>query len=156
MPSPFDHLKLDPQLACEFLGVFARYEYALKAAGFIPGNANKIKADWDRYAKLIDAAFTQITSPALTEAVDYLLHYPPKKQILNNGKIEWRDVPPNANDPRTQQVLAMVRRVRNNLFHGGKFGPRGDDRDQLLVHHSLTVLRECLPLDSETRQAFEN
>jgi hypothetical protein len=53
----------------------------------------------------------------------------------------------------------MVRRVRNNLFHGGKFlAPEGaeNDRDQLLVQHSLTVLRACIPLSAQVTAAYEH
>ena len=33
-------------LATEFLGVFARFEYALKAAGFRTGTPERVKPDW--------------------------------------------------------------------------------------------------------------
>jgi len=51
----------------------------------------------------------------------------------------------------------MVRRVRNNLFHGGKFlpVPPGDpDRDKLLVQHSLTVLRTCMSLHKRVAASY--
>jgi len=47
----------------------------------------------------------------------------------------------------------MVRRVRNNLFHGGKFLP-GGDRDQVLVQYALAVLRACLPLNADVETAY--
>jgi hypothetical protein len=149
--SPFDRLNLDPRLACEFLAVFARYEFALKASGFAEGD--DAKAAWDRYARNIDAGLTQLNSAELTAAVDYLLGQPPKKQILVNGKLQWRDAPPDVHLPRAEQALLMVRRVRNNLFHGGKFIP-GDERDQVLVNHSLVVLQACLPLDADVAAAY--
>ncbi len=156
MNSPFDQLNLDPKLACDFLALFARYEFALKAAK--PANGGEAKAGWDEYAKGIDKAFSQLKNAELTAAVDYLLSRPPKKQVFRAGKLEWEETGHDNNVPRAQQVLVMVRRVRNNLFHGGKFLPAeaGDDpgRDQLLVEHSLVVLRACLPLDQEVHAAF--
>ena len=158
VPSPFDRLNLDPRLACEFLAVFARYEFALKAAGFADGDEKKAEAAWDRYARAIDAGFTRLNSAELTAAVAYLLGQPPKKQIVVKGKIQWLDAPPDANVPRAEQALLMVRRVRNNLFHGGKFLPAeaDGDRDRLLVEHALTVLRACLPLQQDVVAAYEN
>jgi len=160
MASPFDRLNLDPALACEFLGVFARYEFALKAAGFADGDEKKAEAAWDRYARAIDARFSGLNSAELKTAVDYLLGRPPKKQIVVKGKIDWLDAPPDVNLPRAEQVFVMVRRVRNNLFHGGKFlaaEAGGDpDRDRLLVDHALTVLRACLPLHQDVAAAYEN
>jgi hypothetical protein len=78
---------------------------------------------------------------------------PPKKQVLVNGKLDWRDAPPSPNLPRAEQVLLMVRRIRNNLFHGGKFLP-GDDRDQVLVNHNIIVLQACLPLNADVGAAY--
>ena len=78
--------------------------------------------------------------------------------MLASGTIHWLDVPPDPNLTCAERVLLMVRRVRNNLFHGGKFlAPEGGrDRDQLLVTHSLVVLRACLPLDAQVAAACEN
>jgi hypothetical protein len=158
--SPFHRLNLDPALACEFLAVFARFEFALKAAGFVDGDEKKAEPAWDRYARAIDAAFTHLKGAELRVAVAYLLLQPPKKQIVVQGKIDWLDAPPDGNLPRAEQVLLMVRRVRNNLFHGGKFlaaEAGGDpDRDRLLVDHALMVLRACLPLHQDVAAAYEN
>jgi hypothetical protein len=153
MGSPFDRLNVDRQLASEFLAVFARYEFALKAAGFANGGNRKVEAAWDLYAKSIDGAFAQLNCPELAAATDYLINQAPKKQVLVGGKIEWRDAPPDAKKPRAEQVLLMVRRVRNNLFHGGKFLP-GGDRDQVLVNHALVVLKACLPLNADVSAAY--
>jgi hypothetical protein len=154
--SPFNRLNLDRQLACEFLAVFARYEFALKAVGFADGDAREVKASWDRYSRAIDAQFTRLVDEELNLAVDYLLREPPKKQILVDGRIRWVDAPPDPHLPRTGQVLGMVRRVRNNLFHGGKFlvPPGGGERDELLVTRSLVVLRACLRLNADVAEAY--
>jgi len=159
MASPFQQLNVDPQLACEFLGVFARCEFALKAGGFAQGDANGVNANWDLFAQTIDGHFDPTQSDDLSHAVEYLLNHPPRKQILINNHIEWRDAAPDANLTRAERVLLMVRRVRNNLFHGGKFlAPEGaeNDRDQLLVQHSLTVLRACILLSAQVTAAYEH
>lgn len=156
MCSPFDHLNLDRELACEFLGIFARYEYALKAVGFANGDDRDVKAAWDQFARSIDAKLAQLDDEDLRTAATYLLREPPKKQILQNKRLRWLDSPPDANLPQAEQVLLMVRRVRNNLFHGGKFlEPQGNgERDHLLVSRSLTVLLACLPLNTEVEAAY--
>lgn len=157
MSSEFNHLKLRPELACEFLGVFARSEYALKVAGFRSGNESRVDADWDAFAKAIATSFNPSDSQGLREAVDYLLTKPPQKIVLKNGNLELADASPDKNQSEAQQVLLMVRRVRNNLFHGGKFlpVPAGDpDRDKLLVEHSLAVLRKCIQLYHQVDEAY--
>jgi len=157
MTSPFHNLNVERELACEFLGVFARYEFALKVTGFAEGDARDVRPAWGCYAKTIAAPFSQLSDPELSVAVDYLLNHPPKKQVLVSGALQWRDAPPEPSRSRLEQVLVMVRRVRNNLFHGGKFlDPQATPgRDQLLVNYSLVVLRACLPLDPKVEAAYD-
>jgi hypothetical protein len=153
--SPFDSLGLDPGLACEFLAVFARFEFALKASGY--ANGYDAKAAWDRYSRAIDGRFARLDGPELAAAAEYLLSDPSRKQVVRSGELTWESTALGG-APRAQRVLLMVRRVRNNLSHGGKFpagGTRGDPgRDQALVQHSLVVLRACLPLDPSVEAAF--
>ncbi len=157
MASPFQYLNLSRELACEFLGMFARAEYALKASGFVRGDETSAHPDWDRFARSVDAIFAPQAHAALGTAVEYLLDQPPKKQVLIDGQVHWKDVPPDNSLSRAERVLQMVRRVRNNLFHGGKFlqgENNGGDRDRLLVEYSLIVLDACLPLHEGVAAAY--
>lgn len=49
-------------------------------------------------------------------------------------------------DLQSDRVLLYVRRVRNNLFRGGKVngGWFEPERGELLLRHSLTILRACI------------
>jgi len=54
--------------------------------------------------------------------------------------------------------LRMVRSIRNNLFHGGKYNievHEDTDRTEHLLRSSLVVLEECLELSPEVRLHFE-
>lgn len=55
-------------------------------------------------------------------------------------------------------MLLYVRRVRNNLFHGGKFNGRrfAPERSELLLRHSLTIHRACIDASEDVHQAFHN
>jgi hypothetical protein len=157
MASPFEKLNVDRELAIQFMAEFSRFEYALKSSGFIKvdrgGGANP---DWDGFAKKIVGGFAGITDPLLPTAVTYFLGFPPKKQVCIGGQLSFSDTPPQQTSVE-EQVLLMVRRVRNNLFHGGKFHPQTDpDRDRLLLEHSRTILRLCLCLDTSLQYSFEN
>ena len=159
MSSPFQHLKMDRELACELLGVFARFEFALKARGYALGDGSRVNPDWDRFAKAITPQFDRNADREFATAVQYLLTQPPKKQILNGRKLEWCDAPPDGNQCKAKQVLLMVRRVRNNLFHGGKFSEdtsSSPNRDSSLVENSLVVLRTCLVLNGDVAAAYNN
>lgn len=106
-------------LANEFFRMFARMEYALKSAGFHNGEG-RAEADWGAFALSIEQHLQDPQSDEVREAKAYLLTRPPKKQIIKNGLLQWSDSRATS-DSEADLVLLYVRRVRNNLFHGGKF-----------------------------------
>ncbi|MDQ7251063.1 hypothetical protein [Dongia sedimenti] len=143
------------ELAGALFRTFARFEYALKAAGFHCGDG-EAKADWTAFAKSIPTVFDDPQDDGVKEAVAYILAHPPKKQVVAGGLLGWAVADPG-NSPRSDQALVYVRRVRNNLFHGGKFNGRWIEpqRSEELLRHSLAVLRACLEASAKVRAAYD-
>lgn len=149
------------QLAATMFRVFARFEYALKAADFFfedrYGNA---KPDWKKFAK-VDEVIRLFENPQdqeLAEAIKYMNEHPPKKQVIENGVLAWSEDPPNTN-LESEQILLYVRWVRNNLFHGGKFSVSGWDapeRTSMLLKHSLSILHACLDASPKVNEAYRS
>ena len=141
--------------AADMFRLFARFEYALKAAGFHRGDGNA-EADWRTFAESLNGLFEAIEDPALGEAVDYFRAHPPKKQVIRDGLLEWDERQPQT-DLEADRILLYVRRVRNNLFHGGKFNGRwfAPERSDILLRHSMTILHACLAASPAVREAFE-
>ena len=57
-----------------------------------------------------------------------------------------------------ERLLNYVRRVRNNLFHGGKFTSLSVSdlgRNASLIEDSLVILKECLRLSGTVRAEYE-
>ena len=158
---PFRHLHMPRELACEFLAVFSRMEYALKATpAYVGGDENRVDALWDRFANEINGAFEAISreDKEFWEAVDYLLSRPPRKQVLRDAVLTFKDKVIDQNQRKAQQTLLMVRTVRNNLFHGGKHYPDGEreqGRNELLVRHSLEILKRSSSLSPDVRQRYD-
>jgi hypothetical protein len=144
------------RLATEMFRTFARFEYALKAAGFHNGDG-AAEANWRSFAESVPAVFTNPRDPALNEAVRYILSHPPKKQVITSGTLTWSEAAPNT-DLESDLVLIYLRRVRNNLFHGGKFNGRWFEpqRSALLLRYSLTILQACLDASDDVKQAFHS
>ena len=128
------------KLSLKVFCVFARFEYALKAAGFHDGEG-EAKPNWQKYACSIGSTLEKPDTKELEEAIQYILKHPPKKQVVRNDVIVWDEVEPD-HISRTDLILLYVRRVRNNLFHGGKFHGHTFEpvRDYDLLRHSLTIL----------------
>lgn len=143
------------QLSYQFFKLFAQYEYALKAMGY--GRAGRLEAaeaDWDRFANEIGIELIQSQDHAVIEARTYLLEHPPKRQVWINNSVDWAPVP---NTERSAQSLfGHLRRVRNNLYHGGKFNGRwiDPDRSEKLITTSLALLQHLVRNNQELREAI--
>lgn len=148
------------RLVFRFFIVFSRFEYALKAAGWRKedreakkkNKPEKADANWDEFSDELNVKFKPAKTPELQEAVDFLLNHPPRLQVINAGEVEFIDLPYSVKLSPLRRLLLYVRRVRNNMFHGGKFplnGEDGDRRNALLLEHSLTVLEACSDLDED-------
>src|SRR5688572_11624775 len=124
--APWGRLNIPRREVTEFLGVFARFEFALKLAGLGGNPGDDAQPNWDMFAARVGPLFNRAATPALTAAVDYLIQAPPKKQVVDaHGHLTFIETPTQGGT-EFQQVMLSVRRVRNNLFHGAKFEPGVD------------------------------
>lgn len=142
-------------LICRFLFAFAAFEQALKAAGFHHGDGSA-RPNWMEFADENEVLEEfQDRNSSIGGDVQLLIDDPPRQQIVQNGNLEWDEAPPNQ-DTISKTALVYVRRVRNNLFHGGKMGgerfPR--ERDMELIDASLSIIHRCAKLHSEVRTLF--
>jgi hypothetical protein len=155
---PWMKLHMPKDLACDFLGVFSRFEYALKAAGYARSRAGHAEPRWRGFGQAISDQFNAAATPELGAAVAYLLANPPLQQTYDVAKgLDWGAVPVPAGASQAESLIAYVRCVRNNLFHGGKFLPPpagSPDRDFQLVSSSLIVLGALVAVDNQVHQAF--
>lgn len=142
-------------LAYEFFREFARCEYCLKAVGFVVAGRDA-KADWGMFSDSVVGVF-ESPSEQLALAIQYYLKSPPKKQVVREGSLHWDHSPPTARS-QADLILLLVRRVRNNLFHGGKFNGHwfAPQRSRDLLRHGLIILHEVILANSRTREAYEN
>ena len=137
-----------------------RMEYALKRSGrfLLKGNADEAKPAWDAFGSDHDSDFNRDTSPELKRAVAYFTTTPPRKQIVIDGTLSWSEFKTyDGSGALLKWLLTMVRRVRNNLFHGAKFpsGPMPDpSRDQELLWNAMVILQAALSLDRDLERIF--
>ena len=153
-----EHARLH-SLGYDLFREFARMEYALKAAGFLKRPDGNAEANWADFAAKIHTAFEvkRQRDSALRDAVDGLLAAPPMKQVVTNGVLGWSTTPPQA-ALQTDLLLNYVRRVRNNLFHGGKFNGAwfAPERADFLIPKCLVVLEACLSCSPEVKRAYDD
>jgi hypothetical protein len=145
--SIIDSFGIPRELTLEFLATFARFEYALKRAGYLKGDQTRAEANWDQFGKTL-AMMDDATLAPIINSCHYLLSNPPRKQIVVDGELSWgrRRGEPTS---RIEEILLDLRTVRNNMFHGGKFrdGLATEPlRDERLIHDCMTVLHGLLSL----------
>ncbi len=150
------NVALDHDLLFEFFLTFARFEFSLKAAGFVTGDHREAKPDWLGFGETLDLDLARQDSKC-AEAIDYLGLHPPWRQVMKANALAWDSTVAFTRLDRLQCVLDLVRRVRNNLFHGGKFNDEvhsGPGRNELLIRHSLSVLHRCLELSESVAERY--
>lgn len=154
-------LNLDKDLLLDFFIVFSRFEYSLKRAGFLKSNDGSAEPNHDKFGSTYKNQFQDLIagSEEFTVAVNYFFDTPPKRQWVNDGKLDWKNQDQSQLARNLNNLLVLVRTVRNNLFHGGKYpsGPVDNpERNEKLLKNSLVVMKTCLDLDSNVKTFFED
>jgi hypothetical protein len=154
-------------MASEFFITFALFEFALMQTGLVTKDRWKnAKADWDKFEEL-PAVVALFEGPAEEDsfrtALQFYRNAPPKRQTLDEqGYLKFEE-DARCSGVNAKSMLTCVKNVRNNLFHGGKFGaaPLGDGDPQRsieLMCHGLVILRKCIEFTtlSSLKSAYEN
>ena len=134
------------QLALEFALLFARFEFALKRVQryCVGAEGDRAAADWNRFGADATAALEAYLDRAgqLQGAVELLVSDPPHVEFVHGGVAVFAPDPALGGGSVGQKLLMAVRRVRNNLFHGGKYQvERYAGHDRAVVQQGLIVLQ---------------
>ncbi len=140
-----------------FFTLFARFEYAMKASGIRKASkSGAVEAAWTQLAEDIGTDLMAMPDKSVQEACAYLLKEPPKRHDLEGDRLVWSAVPASQGSD-AKDLFVYICRVRNSLFHGGKF--RGQyltdpERSSQLIKSSTTILGAVLQLRSKLDEAF--
>jgi len=151
-------VRVDRELLLEFFLTFARAEFALKNSGFVTGGEDSALPHWDKFANTIKDQFKKNKTKELEAAVDYIMLNPPMKQVLRDGSLMWEANLPNDGMPETQVLFVLVRRIRNNLFHGGKHNLEvfeDTERTTQLLRSALLIVQESVSVLPNVKAAYD-
>ena len=164
---PNEQGQVDRELLLNFFLTFAQFEYALKASGFFkhPSTSTNntlrppdAQPDWDRFAVSLRDSFQIDRSDELLYACQYIMESPPWKQVIINDAVAWDSPIRPEHEQDIDFIMRMIRCIRNNLFHGGKFNNEWfeqAERTERLLECSLVILSECLSLAQDVKDAFD-
>lgn len=142
-----------PPRADKLFRIFARFEFALKMAGYASMSGRLVKIHWR------DFAVSQQVGPAFLAELQaagicpLMLTDPPKAERIIDGVYSFDDQ--TANPSNVGELFEMVRRVRNNLFHGGKYFDDDMERSRLLVEEAIEILLLACERHDEVKARFE-
>ncbi|HVS25783.1 MAG TPA: hypothetical protein VHE58_00475 [Burkholderiales bacterium] len=153
-------LTVKPALALEFFAVFSRFEFALKVTQFRKNYNGETWADWKKFAEAIAKDFDTKAphDPEVRQAFDYLTTRRLGKLVVQDNGPMWQDVILRPNLSNADRALSLIKQVRNNFFHGGKYAPDSDappERDEQLLKNAIVLLRVCLSLETSVKEAYE-
>ena len=143
-----------PPATISFFAVFSRFEYALKRAGYLRSNSVDAQADWPRLARELGHSF--LMRVRASGEVTTLMSGPPKKQVITDGALGWETMPPIGT---AKDLFLAVRRVRNNLFHGGKYATRPEpdmSRNESLIREATRLLEIALDARPDLHAIFDD
>lgn len=139
----------------EFILAFSRFEFALKRAQFFKKNQEDAEVDWNRVKNEFTAKASDEVKRKISEDGTYIWGHPPKKQIIEKNRLDWKPAPERSGSIR--EAIEALQRIRNNLFHGGKWpdGPEyTPERDLNLISTGLHMLNQLVEVDESVRGFF--
>ena len=151
---------LDRELVFEFFWKFSVFECALKRRSFLAkGRDGVAEADWYNFGQAITGQFATVSTPGFPDAVKELVTLAPNRQVVRSGKrLGWEPVPRKPTDSEESYTLRLLKTVRNNLFHGGKY-PDGSieeiARNREILQAALAVLDACYELHDGIRSQID-
>ena len=147
----------DPDLVLRFIGVFSRLEYCLKVTRFRQGGDGEAKADWNAFVEAAEARFNPEESPELAKAYGYLTGNPPRSLEVKNGNVFRVDYVKRGT-ARADEVMWIVKQIRNNLFHGAKFAHdlgSSPQRENKLLMSATILLSHLISVVPEVEDAYQ-
>jgi hypothetical protein len=144
---------LDRELVLDFFWKFSVFEAALKRAGFLrTGRNSAAEPDWEAFAREVEGRFA--VASGLAAAKEELRRLSPQRQVVRDGELGWEPVE-QKNESDDTFTIRLMRTVRNNLFHGGKYpdGPIAEiARNRKILRAALTVLDACYKAHAGVRR----
>lgn len=124
------HSTLTPsltELAFDFFFWFSRFEAALKENAYLKQEQPGALAmpGWDKFVAQWEAQYQPSASAAR------LIALAPERQMVGaNRSLTWGPTPVAYGASQLSAAVAMLKTVRNNIFHGGKHGSANWDDPQ--------------------------
>jgi hypothetical protein len=118
------------------------------------GPHNRAEPDWKTFEATLAPHLPSQDEGELARAIAYLLAHPPQVQVFQDGKAAFHSAPLRGAADGAR-VCEALRRIRNNLFHGGKHTDHSpEERDAKLLRCGLLVLEAAADLDAHLRSVY--
>lgn len=143
---------LDHCAVIDFFFYFSRFEHALKIKRFICTDKSAqyvVGVDWHAFIRTLPNNYPS-GSEKVDNAIRYICNYPVKRQKTDLTWVARSAITP----PCFKMALNEVPKIRNNIFHGGKYLRPNKVRDEALLINSTILIKTCLQNDPDLYQQF--
>jgi len=153
-----------------FIIFFSRFEFSLKRLGCTTTRENgEVLAFWDKYAQRIQHIAAEQSQNTIEDTLTQDAVFNMAKEYINSNKprilkinqtsggLTWENDDSDDLQSNSKRILDLIRRIRNNLFHGEKFlipGEMGEDRDIILLKAGMAIMQGYLKHDQDLRSKF--
>ena len=138
--------------ACEYFLLLSKLEYALKNADFVKGNdRDNAQPDWDKFFNDVQS---KIKLDIESDDIQEFLNHPPARQLFKGGILSWSK-PQKILCSDSRRVLDTCLTIRNNLFHGGKYGDGNAGRNEVLLSAATKILTSAMNVHPQVKQNFD-
>src|SRR5438876_12413600 len=104
--------RFDRDLVRDFLFLFSRAEFALKAAGLVRPRAHEQPhVEWERFARGLGGRLLSAPDAEVAEAESYLTDHPPDREVLEDQVLRWRRRRQRADQTREDFLIESVKTV---------------------------------------------
>ncbi len=124
---------------------FSILEAALKQSNYCKSSYDHAAPDWTKFIKENHKGYK-------INPKEYIFTNPPNTQNCVDGKIIWEETL-RGNKSNLDWTVKLIKTVRNNLFHGGKY-PIDPERDIPLIMSALNILQFIVSLDERVEEKF--
>ena len=149
------------ELIFNFFMYFARFECCLKNKSefLTKDNRDNAKPDWDKFGKQNKKIINEIIlskEKKISSAIEYLFDNPPKKQVVINQFLDWKE----NNDLKvknSKNLILILKTIRNNLFHWWKFNWNlwfWTENDKNLLKYWITIINELVNIDNDIKMNY--
>lgn len=141
-------------LAFDYFMKLSRVEYALKKAGFVTGKEKdgyNARPDWTAFKNDVHERMNLSLDDS---DIKHLMDQRPARHLFKDGALTWSE-PQKIGKGDKRALIDCCLTIRNNLFHGDKYGDGNKGRNEILLKAAAKILDSAINANDNVKYEYE-